>query len=164
MPGTDELRGASPDGQLAVLIDRSKGMESVLSGLRSDIGRLGEVINKIAGDNAVTYERLLARSDANRTAIEVLDKKVEHDRGTSIARDQQQVTMLQAETAEREKQLRDMAERHDREMQGIKAVLEDIKKDLSESRFWNRLLAGGGGVALSVLGSVIVWLLTRGAP
>lgn len=153
MAGTDALHSPNGEAKLAVLVEQVQSLRADVSGLMTQLSEVAAALNGFQLNFTRELLATAAQSTANKTAIEALDRKVDHKDQSAIARDQQQVTMLRDEAAARDKALAE-----------IKADLAAIKKDQEDSRFWSRILTGAVGLGASVLGGVIVSLVARGLP
>lgn len=137
MTGTDELKMAVDIGQIAVLIDRSKSTER-------SIDKLGEQIEKQSGNFANLQqslteinERHLARSDANKAAIEAANKLIDHVRLRTIDQDTQQVLMIHQEEAARLAQddklrteIASQNQKHADDMAGLATSINELKSSM----------------------------------
>ena len=98
---TDEPRRRSADSMLDVLSER---MNTFAEGQRSQTTQLNRIVETLADLKLTTAKGLsdmTARADTNQAANTASAKQADHDKGASIARDQQQVTMLHDEEASR---------------------------------------------------------------
>lgn len=155
MSGTGELDAQSTADKLAVLIERSKTTERFIQTANQSLTGLTDIINRIERTQIQHNESLTARSEANRLAIVNLDAKVDHKDQSSIARDRQQVEMLREEGRERETALAEQDARHAKDIESIRADIQDMSEKLENSVFWNRIMAGAATLMAMVAGAAI---------
>jgi hypothetical protein len=90
-----------PDINLNVLADRMDGMRLAVIDLANQVSQVKDAVQKSEVARATENERLTARSEANKLGIADAMQRIEHKDQGAIARDQQQVLMLNSEEAAR---------------------------------------------------------------
>lgn len=157
LPNGDQARATTTDLRFSEILRRMDLQDRILE-------HLDNASNRIEKSQIENNEQLKARSEANTVAIKNLDAKVEHKDQSSIARDKQQVFMIRAEEAARDKALKEQEARFTELFRGIQAELALNRKSREESAFWNRVLAYAASLSLIISGGVAVALITHMIP
>jgi hypothetical protein len=158
MTGTDELHTKDSDGKLAVLIDRMDGVRLAVIDLTNQVGQVRDAVYKLDVVRATDFERVTARSEVNRKAIDELQRMVDQNYLTANTRDQLQGAGIVAENKERRQADNDilaLMEKHNQlDREELSKLLERfdlLAEKIGDLKLYNRMMIGVGGFLSSIV-------------
>lgn len=161
-PNSEAARPSTTDLRFGEVLRRLDFQDKVLDKLANGSADVIATINRIEKVQIENIEQLRAMARANQTAIETLDKKIDHKDHTSIDRDKVQVSMIRDETSAREAAMDKQQKDHDIDIASlkddIKAVdgkVETLKDKVTDAITLTRvILALSAITAIAIAGAV----------